>query len=113
MAPFAELLPGNLDLVTLTAISLGAVHRYGVLVRTEQCSGRAIRVQQGTLYPAPYPPERKGSLAGRGGTAANDRRARFDTLAPVGRRHFAEEWSSWQRLADAVGRWLIATPQEI
>ncbi|MBL8960762.1 MAG: PadR family transcriptional regulator, partial [Gemmatimonadetes bacterium] len=29
----AELLPGNLDLVILKAISLGEVHGYGVLLR--------------------------------------------------------------------------------
>ena len=40
--PFAELLPGNLDLVILKAVSLGEVHGYGVLLRIEQISGGAI-----------------------------------------------------------------------
>ena len=35
MAPSAALLPGNLDLVILEAISVGAVHGYGVLLRIE------------------------------------------------------------------------------
>ena len=38
MAPSAELLPGNLELVILKAISLGDVHGYGVLLRIEQIS---------------------------------------------------------------------------
>ena len=60
MAPSADLLPGNLDLVILKAISLGDVHGYGVLLRIEQISGGAILVQQGALYPALYRLEHQG-----------------------------------------------------
>jgi PadR family transcriptional regulator PadR len=109
----AELLPGNLDLLILKAISLGDVHGYGVLLRIEQISGRAIVVQQGALYPALYRLEHNGMISGRWGTSANNRRARFYRLTPLGRRHFAQEQNSWQRLADAIGQALIATPQEI
>jgi transcriptional regulator len=113
VAPAAELLPGNLDLVILKAISLGEVHGYGVLLRIEQISGHAIVVQQGALYPALYRLEHDGLIAGRWGTSANNRRARFYKLTPLGRRRFAQEQSNWQRLTDAIGRALIATPQEI
>lgn len=113
MAPSAELLPGNLDLVILKAISLGEVHGYGVLLRIEQISGQAISVQQGVLYPALYRLERKGLIAGRWGTSDNNRRARFYQLTALGRRQFAQEQNSWQRLVDAIGRSLTATPQEI
>ena len=51
MTPSAALLPGNLDLVILEAISLCAVYGYGVLLRIEHISGGAILVQQGVLYP--------------------------------------------------------------
>lgn len=113
MAPSAELLPGNLDLVILKAISLGDVHGYGVLLRIGQISGGAILVQQGALYPALYRLEHKGLIAGRWGTSANNRRARFYQLTPLGRQQFAQEQRSWQHLADAIARSLIATPQEI
>jgi PadR family transcriptional regulator PadR len=79
----AELLPGNLDLLILKAISLGDVHGYGVLLRIEQISGRAIVVQQGALYPALYRLERNGMIAGRWGTSANNRRARFYKTHPT------------------------------
>jgi transcriptional regulator len=113
MAPSAELLPGTLDLVILKAISLGDVHGYGVLLRIEQISGRAILVQQGVLYPALYRLEHKGLIAGRWGTSANNRRARFYQLTALGRRQFTQEQSSWQRLVDAIALSLTATPQEI
>jgi PadR family transcriptional regulator, regulatory protein PadR len=113
MAPAAELLPGNLELVILKAVSLGDVHGYGVLLRIEQISGGAILVQQGVLYPALYRLERKGLIAGRWATSANNRRARFYRLTALGRRQFAQEKSSWQNLVDAIALSLTATPQEI
>ena len=113
MATAAELLPGTLDLVMLKAISLGEVHGYGVLLRIGQISGGAILVQQGALYPALYRLERKGLIAGRWAPSANNRRARFYQLTALGRRQFAREQGSWQRLVDAIGRSLTATPREI
>ena len=113
MAPAAELLPGNLDLVILKAISLGDVQGYGVLLRIEHISGGAILVQQGALYPALYRLEKKGLIAGRWGTSENNRRARFYQLTVLGRRQFTQEKRSWQQLAEAIARSLDATPQEI
>ena len=112
MAPSAELLPGTLDLVILKAISLGDVHGYGVLLRIQQISGGAILAQQGALYPALYRLEHQGLIAGRWGTSANNRRARFYQLTALGRRRFAQEQNNWQRLADAIALALTATPQE-
>ena len=71
----AELLPGNLDVVILKAISLGEVHGYGVLLRIEQISAGAIVVQQGALYPALYRLERQGLIESQWGTSENHRRA--------------------------------------
>ena len=84
-----------------------------MLLRIGQISGGAILVQQGALYPALYRLEHKGLIAGRWGTSANNRRARFYHLTPLGRRRFAQEQSSWQHLAGAIARLLTATPQEI
>lgn len=111
MAPSAALLAGNLDLVILKAVSLGDVHGYGVLLRIGQISDGAILVQQGALYPALYRLEKQGLIAGRWGTSSNNRRARFYRLTPLGRRRFLKEQTSWQRLVDAIGLSLTATPQ--
>lgn len=109
----AELLPGNLDLIVLKAISLGEVHGYGVLLRIEQISGGAIMVQQGVLYPALYRLEQRGLIAGRWDTSSNNRRARFYKLTALGRRQFVQGQGEWQRLVEAMTRSLTATPQEI
>lgn len=113
MPRHADLLPGNLDLVILKAISLGEVHGYGVLLRIEQISGGAIAVQQGALYPALYRLEHQGMIESSWGTSENNRRAKFYRITPLGRRRFGEEKASWSRLADAIALALNATPQEI
>ena len=113
MESSAELLPGNLELVILKAISLGDVHGYGVLLRIEHISGGAILVQQGALYPALYRLEHRGLISSRWGTSANNRRAKFYQLTALGRRQFAQEQLGWQHLADAIARSLNATPQVV
>src|SRR5207249_5176839 len=62
MSPQADLLPGTLDLLILKAVSLGAHHGYGVLLRIEQITGGALAVEQGALYPALYRLEHQGLL---------------------------------------------------
>ncbi|MBX3147451.1 MAG: PadR family transcriptional regulator [Gemmatimonadales bacterium] len=109
----ADLLPGNLDLVILKAVSLGEVHGYGVLLRIEAISRGAILVQQGALYPALYRLEHQGLLASTWGTSENNRRAKYYRLTPLGRRQFEAEKASWGRLADAIALSLAATPQEV
>jgi PadR family transcriptional regulator PadR len=109
----AELLPGNLDVVILKAISLGEVHGYGVLLRIEQISGGAIVVQQGALYPALYRLEHQGLIDSEWGVSENNRKAKYYGLTAAGRRRLGEEVMSWNRLAAAIALTLNATPQEV
>jgi len=109
----AELLPGNLDVVILKAISLGEVHGYGVLLRIEQISGGAIVVQQGALYPALYRIEHQGLIGSEWGVSENNRKAKYYRLTAAGRRRLGEEMVSWNRLAAAIALTLSATPLEV
>lgn len=113
MSRQADLLPGNLDVVILKAISLGEVHGYGVLLRIEQISGGAIVVQQGALYPALYRLEHQGLIDSEWGVSENNRKAKYYHLTAAGRRRLGEEMVSWNRLAAAIALALSATPQEI
>jgi transcriptional regulator len=113
MSPHAELLPGTLELLILKAVSLGKLHGYGVLLRIEQISGNALRIQQGALYPALNRLEHRGLISSEWGTSENNRKAKYYRLTAAGRRRLGEEAASWQRLVDAIGRSLSATPQEL
>ena len=113
MAHQAELLPGTLDLLILKAVSLGALHGYGVLLRIGQISGEALTIEQGALYPALYRLEGQGLLASEWGVSGNNRRAKFYQLTPAGRKRLREEAASWNRLVAAMGAALGAKPQEV
>ena len=104
----AEILPGTLDLLILKAVSLGPQHGYGVLIRIEQITGGALLVEQGALYPALYRLEHQGLLATEWGTSENNRRAKFYSLTPAGRKRLKAETERWAVNAAAVNAALRA-----
>src|SRR6266568_8884987 len=106
----AQILPGTLDLLILKAVSLGPLHGYGVLLRIEQISGEALRIEQGALYPALYRLERQKLLDAEWGSSDNNRRAKFYRLTPDGRKRLRDEERSWNRLTVAMAAALAAKP---
>ena len=112
MTDQADLLPGTLDLLILKAVSLGALHGYGVLLRIEQITNGALLVEQGALYPALYRLEHQGLLDSEWGTSDNNRRAKFYSLTTAGRRRLREETDGWNRLVGAMTAALRARPSE-
>ena len=113
MPSAAQLLPGTLDVLILKAVSLGRLHGYGVLLRIGQISGGALLIQQGTLYPALYRLEHQGLIKSEWGTSDNGRRAKYYGITAAGRKRLGEETASWNSLAEAMARALMATPQEL
>ena len=113
MGKSAELLPGTLDLLILKAVSLKPLHGYGVLLRIHQISGEALDIPQGSLYPALYRLETQGLIASEWGESENNRRAKFYTLTPPGKKRLREETDEWNRLAAAMATALRATPDEV
>jgi transcriptional regulator len=111
--PDAELLPGTLDLLILKAVSLGPQHGYGVLLRIQQITGQALKIEQGAVYPALYKLETRGELDSEWGVSENNRRAKFYKLTPAGRRRLREEIGGWQRLTAAMAAALNATAEEL
>jgi PadR family transcriptional regulator PadR len=111
MAEQAQLLPGTLDLLILKAVSLGALHGYGVLLRIGQISRGALTIEQGAVYPALFRLVRQGLLKATWGTSDNNRRAKFYELTAAGRKRLQEEMESWNRLTAAMGFVLTAQPE--
>lgn len=111
--PPVELLPGTLDLLILKAVSLGPQHGYGILLRIEQISRGYLPVQQGTLYPALYRLEDRALLASEWGTSENNRRAKFYSLTPEGRKQLRTERSSWEQVVVGMTAALRATAGEL
>src|ERR687896_859095 len=96
----ADVLQGTLDLMVLQTLdSLGPQHGYSIAARLEQVSGGALQLNMGTLYPALMRLEQRGLLRGTWGTTDTNRKARFYSLTPAGRRQLAKEKQAWDRMA--------------
>jgi PadR family transcriptional regulator PadR len=109
----ADLLPGTLDMLILKAVSLKPLHGYGVLQRIRQISRDALEIPQGSLYPALYRLEHHDLITAEWGQSENNRRAKFYSLTPAGRRRLRDETAGWNRLASAIAAALSTTPEEV
>ncbi len=100
--PDLELLRGTLDLLVLKTLSLAPLHGWGISQRVQQISDGVLEVNQGSLYPALQRLEKEGLITSDWGTTDNNRRARYYTLTPAGRKHLRQETTNWRRYAQAV-----------
>jgi transcriptional regulator len=108
-----DVLQGTLDMLILKAVSLGAMHGYGVLLRIQQISRNRLEIQQGSLYPALYRLEHQGLLTSEWGESENNRNAKYYSLTAAGRRQLKEETRDWNSMAEIITGILNTAPGEI
>jgi PadR family transcriptional regulator, regulatory protein PadR len=102
-----DIMQGTLDLMVLRTLqTMGPLHGWGIAQRLEQVSDEALRVNQGTLYPALLRLEQRRLIRSKWGTSENNRRARFYSLTAAGRRQLAEERQQWRLLSNIINRML-------
>ena|SRR5436190_23223391 len=99
-----ELLQGTLDLLILRTLIFGSQHGQGIARAIQQTSGDELLVEHGALYPALQRLEERGWISAKWGTSSNNRKARFYSLTPAGRKQLAKETTKWKRLATAITR---------
>ena len=97
--PTTDALRGSLDLLVLKTLSLAPLHGWGITQRVQQISDGVLEVNQGSLYPALQRLEKAGLITSDWGTTDNNRRARYYSLTPAGRRALGAELESWRRFA--------------
>lgn len=102
--PRNDVLQGTLGLLVLRTLESGPLHGYGITLRIQQLSEDALRVEEGSLYPALHRMEQDSWIAAEWGVTENNRRARYYRLTPAGRRQLAAERASWERFIQAVGK---------
>ncbi len=105
-----ELLQGTLDLLILRTLIFGPEHGQGIARAIQQTSDEELLVEHGALYPALQRLEDRGWISAKWGTSANNRRARFYSLTPLGRKQLVKETNKWKRLTAAIGR--VLGPEE-
>jgi transcriptional regulator len=94
-----DVLQGTLDLMILqTVATLGPLHGYAIAARLAAVSNGSLQLNMGTLYPGLMRLEQRGYLRAAWGVTDTNRKARFYTLTPAGRRHLASERDEWTRM---------------
>lgn len=102
MKTTADLLPGTLDLIVLRTLARGPMHGYGIAQRVKEISRDVLQVGESSLYPALQRLLLDGYVKAEWGASENNRRARFYTLTPAGRRQLASEREEFERIVGAI-----------
>lgn len=103
MSKPSDLVQGTLDLLILKTIAPEPRHGWGIAQRIRQVSGEVLQVNQGALYPALHRLEQNGWIRAKWGESDNNRRAKYYSLTPAGRKYLEHEEANWKRLSTAIG----------
>lgn len=100
----APILAGTLDLLILKTLSVGSFHGYGIAQHIKRLSREALRVEEGSLYPALQRMQVKGWITSEFKDSPTGRNARYYKLTAAGRRQLREETSDFERSVAAMKR---------
>ena len=98
------LLQGTLDLLILQTLTIQPLHGYGIAQHISRLSGRALSVEQGSLYPALERLQARGWVTSRWDASPTGRRARYYTITRAGRRQLGDEISGLDAVFLAINR---------
>ena len=108
MPPRQDVKQGTLALMVLKTLDvLGPLHGYGIARRIEETSKNRLTLNYGTLYPALLKLEQEGSIKAEWRQSDNNRRAKYYSLTPAGRKQLARETREWQQTADLIAAFLV------
>jgi PadR family transcriptional regulator PadR len=100
----SDLLQGTLDMLVLRVLSRGELHGWGITQKLEQLSQRALRVDEGSLYPALYRMEDKGWIDSEWRITEKNRRAKYYSLTRAGRKQLEAEQAQWDRMTSIIAQ---------
>jgi PadR family transcriptional regulator PadR len=104
-----ELLPGTLDMLVLKALARGKMHGYGIAQMLKATSEDVLEVGESSLYPALQRLLLNGWVTAEWGSSENNRRARYYTITPAGRKQLTAERADFERMVAAIQRVLQTT----
>jgi transcriptional regulator len=100
--PPGDVLRGTLDLLILRTLQQSSLHGWAIGQRIQEISKDALKIGQGSLYPALQRLEEKGWVTSDWRATEENRRAKFYSLTRSGRHALEKETESWRRYVDAV-----------
>ena len=103
--PRMDSLHGALPVMVLKILRRrGPLHGYAIATRIEEISEDALRVEEGSLYPALYRLEENGWIRAKWVRTENKQRARVYEITEAGRRYLENEERRWLDITAAIGR---------
>ena len=102
MSKPSDMVQGTLDLLILKMLALEPLNGFAISQRLKTLSREVLQVSDGSLYPALHKLENQCWIRSEWRASENNRRAKFYSLTPPGRRALARESTDWERLAAAI-----------
>lgn len=99
-----DFLPGTLDMLVLKTLSRGPNHGWGIAQHIQQVSQDALKIGEGSLYPALQRLLLDEYVEAEWGVSENNRRARFYRITAAGRKKLAEEKRGFDFLLAGIAR---------
>jgi transcriptional regulator len=100
----ADFLPGTLDMLILKTLSRGPNHGFGIAQHIQQVSQDALRIGEGSLYPALQRLLLDELAEAEWGVTENNRRARYYRITAKGKKHLEQERRSFDFLLAGIAR---------
>ena len=97
-----DLLQGTLDLIVLRLLRSGPANGWDITQSIQVVSKGALEINYGSVYPALRRLEAGGFVKAQWGVSDNNRRARYYTLTPAGRKQLAAEEREFERVVEAI-----------
>ncbi len=98
-----DLLQGTLDMLILKSLAAGPRHGYDVARWIQFTTNDALKIEEGSLYPALHRMQKHGWLESEWGLSDTNRRAKFYKLTRTGRAQLKREVNTWETLVQAIG----------
>jgi PadR family transcriptional regulator PadR len=100
----ADFLPGTLDMLILICLSRGSNHGFGIAQHILQVSNDALKIGEGSLYPALQRLLLNEFVEAEWGVTENNRRARYYRITEAGKKRLEEEKRSFDFLLAGIAR---------
>jgi PadR family transcriptional regulator, regulatory protein PadR len=104
-----DFLPGTLEMLILQTLSRGRNHGYGIAQHIQQVSEDALKIGEGSLYPALQRLLISDCVKAEWGVSENNRRARFYSITAAGRKQLAQERKNFDFLLAGIARVMEAS----
>jgi transcriptional regulator len=99
-----DLLPGTLDMLILKTLTRSPNHGYGIAQYIQRVSEDALRVGEGSLYPALQRLLVNSWVRAEWGTSETGRKVRLYTITAAGRRQLLREAQDFGFIVAGIAR---------